>query len=90
MIFKTKPAELGVHPSAGPGGEQWGTVPTHQLSLMCDDIEATVAELRSRGVTVAGEIEDEGFGLTTMVEVPGAGRMMLYQARHALAYELET
>ena len=89
LIFKTRPAELGVHPSAGPDGEEWGKVPTHQSSLMCDDIEATVAELRAKGVTVADEINDEGFGLTTMIDVPGAGQMMLYQARHELAYELE-
>jgi len=56
---------------------------------MCDDIEATVAELRSKGVVVADEIVDEGFGLTTMITVPGAGQMMLYQARHELAHQLE-
>jgi catechol 2,3-dioxygenase-like lactoylglutathione lyase family enzyme len=89
LIFKTKPAELGVHPTAGPNDEVYGTVPTHQSSLMCDDIEATVAELRGKGVVVDDEIKDEGFGLTTMIEVPGAGQMMLYEARHQLAYELE-
>lgn len=88
LIFKTKPAELGVHPAIGPGGEAWGTVPTHQSSLMCDDIESTVADLRSKGVAVADEIVDEGFGLTTMITIPGAGQMMLYQARHDLAHEL--
>ena len=90
LIFKTKPAELGVHPARGPGDEVYGTVPTHQSSLMCDDIEATVAELRAKGVTVDDEIRDEGFGLTTMIEVPAAGQMMLYQPRHDLAYELES
>lgn len=89
LIFKTKPAELGVHPTAGPGGETYGTVATHQSSLMCDDIEATVAELRAKGVEVAAEIVDEGFGLTTMITVPGAGEMMLYQPRHELAHALQ-
>ncbi len=88
QIFKTKPAELGVHPTKGPDGEVWGTAPMHQSSLMCDDIEATVAELRAKGVEVADEINDEGFGLTTMITVPGAGQMMLYQARHELAHAL--
>ena len=90
LIFKTPPAEMGVHPAAGPGGEQWGTVPTHQVSLMCDDIEATAADLRAKGVTVADEVRDEGFGLTTTIEVPGAGSMMLYEPRHDLAYALDT
>lgn len=88
LIFKTRPAELGVHPTAGPNGEIYGTVPTHQSSLMCDDIESTVAELRGKGVEVADVIIDEGFGLTTMITVPGAGQMMLYEARHDLAHAL--
>lgn len=88
LIFRTAPAELGVHPTAGPNGEVWGTAPLHRCSLMCDDIESTVADLRDRGVTVADDIVDEGFGLTTMITVPGAGQMMLYEARHELAHQL--
>lgn len=88
LIFKTQPAELGVHPTTGPSGEVYGTTPSHQSSLMCDDIEATVAELREQGVEVADDIIDEGFGLTTMITVPGAGQMMLYEARHDLAHAL--
>jgi len=67
----------------------WATPPHHQCSLMCDDIEATVAELRSKGVAVRGEIEDQGFGLVTEIDVPGAGSMMLYQPQHELAHNLE-
>lgn len=89
LIFKTKPAEVGVHPAAGGDGEVWGTVPTHQTSLMCDDIGATRAELRAKGVAVEDELVDEGFGLTTSIEVPGAGRMMLYEPRHDTAYDLD-
>lgn len=89
LIFGAPPAELGVHPTQGPDGEPWGTANTHQISLMCDDIESTVADLRSKGVTVADEIHDEGFGLTTRFEVPGAGSMMLYQPCHPVAYDLD-
>ncbi len=89
IIFKTRPSELGFHPATGPDGEQWGSVPMHRSSLMCDDIAATVDELRAKGVEIPGEIVDEGFGLTTMIVVPGAGEMMLYEPRHELAYELD-
>lgn len=89
LIFKTKPSELGVHPATGGDGEVWGTVPTHQSSLMCDDIEATCAELRAKGVNVRDEIKDEGFGLTSSIDVPGAGWMMIYEPRHAAAYGLD-
>jgi len=88
LIFRTAPSELGVHPTSSDAGDDWGTVPTHQSSLMCDDIEAAASELRAKGVTVADEIKDEGFGLTTSFEVPGAGWMMLYEPRHDTAYDL--
>jgi catechol 2,3-dioxygenase-like lactoylglutathione lyase family enzyme len=90
LIFKTPPAEMGVHPSQSQTGEQWAQVPHHQVSLMCDDLSATMAELRAKGVDVDDDIRDEGFGLVTMMRVPAAGEMMLYQPRHDLAYELDT
>ena len=36
----------------------------------------------------AGGITAARFGLTTMLRVPGAGEMMLYQPRHPLAHNL--
>lgn len=88
LIFKTAPSELGVHPSQGPDGEIWGETPNHQASLMCDDIEATVADLTAKGVVVGDSIQNEGFGLVTTIEVPGAGSMQLYQPLHPVAYDL--
>jgi hypothetical protein len=89
LIFKTPPSELGVHPASEDRAEAWSAVPHHQASLMCDDIEATVADLRDRGVDVRPEVEDQGFGLVTSLHVPGAGWMLLYQPRHGLAHALE-
>jgi catechol 2,3-dioxygenase-like lactoylglutathione lyase family enzyme len=89
LIFKAGPSELGVHPAAGaPDGEDGGAAPHHGISLMCDDIEQTVAELRERGAKFTRGVRDDGFGLTTALEVPGAGEMMLYQPRHPPAYNL--
>src|SRR5262245_42478190 len=73
LICTTPPSEVGVHPTESDSGERWATPPHHQCSLMCDDIEATVAELRGKGVAVRDEIEDQGFGRVTEIEVPGAG-----------------
>jgi hypothetical protein len=89
LIFRTPPGELGVHPTSEDAGERWSGVPFHQASLMCDDLEATVAELRGRGVEVRADVQDQGFGRVTSLQVPGAGWLMLYQPRHGLAYELE-
>jgi predicted enzyme related to lactoylglutathione lyase len=89
LIFKSGPSELGVHPAAGAhDGEDGGAAPHHAISLMCDDIEQTVAELRERGAKFTRGVRDDGFGLTTALEVPGAGEMMLYQPRHPPAYNL--
>jgi predicted enzyme related to lactoylglutathione lyase len=89
LIFKTGPSELGVHPAAGGiGGESWSTGQHHEISLMCDDIVATVADLSAKGAEFAGEVTDRGFGLTIMLKIPGAGEMMLYQPKHPPAYSL--
>jgi catechol 2,3-dioxygenase-like lactoylglutathione lyase family enzyme len=75
LIFRLPPAELGVHP-----GEEEGT---HQLSLLCDDVHATVAELEGKGVEFARPITDQGWGLETWMRLPGGGELSLYQPRHA-------
>jgi catechol 2,3-dioxygenase-like lactoylglutathione lyase family enzyme len=89
LIFKTPPAEMGVHPAVSEGGERWATIPHAQLSVMCDDLVATIADLQGKGVEVAEEIRNEGFGLVTEIEVPGAGSMMLYQPLHPVAHEID-
>jgi predicted enzyme related to lactoylglutathione lyase len=89
LIFKTPPGEMGVHPTQGPDGQRWADTPHAQLSLMCDDLEATIAELQAKGVEIVEDIRDEGFGIVCSIAVPAAGSLMLYQPRHDLAYELE-
>ena len=73
------PAEIGVHPDEGPNYESGIR---HQISFMCDDINKTIAELRAKGVTVVGEPKDEGYGITTMLQLPGGCDVMLYEPRH--------
>ena len=83
LIFAMPPAELGVHPDEGPTFESGVR---HQLSFMCDDLGKTIAELRARGVTVVGEPKDEGYGITTMLHLPGGCEVMLYEPRHPIAF----
>ena len=52
---------------------------------MCDDIRATITELRKRGVQIDGEPEDEGYGVTVMMTLPGDVQVMLCEPRHAMA-----
>jgi catechol 2,3-dioxygenase-like lactoylglutathione lyase family enzyme len=89
LIFKTGPSELGVHPTSGTyDGESYSYPLHHSLSLMCDDVEATVAELEAKGARFTGGIEDHGFGRGTMLRLPGAGELLLYEPRHPAAYDL--
>ena len=73
LIFDMPEADLGCHP-----GEKHG----HDISFYCEDLESTVVELRERGVTFAGEIEDAGFGFVISMELPGAGIVTLYQPKY--------
>lgn len=80
LIFKTGPSEMGVHPTSSG---DWTTESKHEISLICDDIEATVAELANRGAEFTNHIEDLGFGLAINLKVPGgAPDMMLYQPHY--------
>ena len=82
LIFALPPAELGIHPTDSPGEE---ASVHHEFSLMCDDIEATVRELRAKGITVQGEPEDHGYGITVMLTLPGGVEVQLYEPRHPVA-----
>jgi hypothetical protein len=74
LIFKLPPAEIGIHP---------GESPAHELSLTCDDIAATVAELRGKGIEIPKEPEDMGWGIGTTMALPGGIKVLLYEPRHA-------
>lgn len=89
LIFGTGPSELGVHPTAGEHeGREYASPRQHQIAVMCDDLDATVAELRARGAGFSGESTDMGWGIGIQLQVPGADDMLLYQPRHAPAYHL--
>ncbi len=82
LIFALPPAELGVHPLDGSGH---AAKPHHEFTLMCDDIESTIRELRGKGVEVKGEPMNRGFGITVMLVLPGGVEILLYEPRHPVA-----
>src|SRR3954463_15527667 len=73
LIFALPPAELAVHP---------GDAPYHEVSLMCDDLAATMAERRARGIEFKGEPMEAGFGVIATMVLPGGVELMLYEPRH--------
>jgi hypothetical protein len=76
LIFALPPGEVGVHPADEP---------RHELSLTCDDIEATVADLRSRGIEFRGQPASVGWGVAVTMVLPGGLDVLLYQPRHPTA-----
>lgn len=76
LIFALPPAELAVHPAEGEG--------RHELYLMCDDIDATIAELSAKGVQFK-PVNDQRWGRVTSLTLPGGGELGLYQPRHPTA-----
>ncbi len=82
LIFDLPEGDMGVHPSdeSARDGAPSGT---RDISFYCDDIEQTVAELKSRGVEFKGEIEDHGYGLVTFFKVPGDFYLQLYQPHYS-------
>ena len=89
LIFRSGPSEVGVHPTTGTHeGGSFSYPRHHSVSFMCDDVAATVTELRERGVQFNGDVNDFGFGLAIMMRVPGADDILLYQPSHPTAYDL--
>jgi catechol 2,3-dioxygenase-like lactoylglutathione lyase family enzyme len=74
LIFRLPPAELGVH------GHEKNDV--HQLYLICDDLDATIARLGDKGVT-CGEVTTASWGRASSVPLPGGGKIGVYEAHHA-------
>lgn len=78
LIFDAPEADLGVHPTDGedvPSG-------TANISFYCDDIHATVRDLRAKGVEFDDEVADHGYGLVTHVKVPGGFSVQLFEPKY--------
>ena len=78
LIFQLPPAELAMHPTDGAASQE--------LSFMCDDLDATIAELREKGIDVDTDTQDQGWGVTTTMHLPGGLDLLLYEPRHPTAH----
>jgi len=80
LIFAAPPAELAIHPVEG--NEEH-----HELYLMCDDLETTMADLKRKGVTVRG-IQEQPWGRVTQIVLPSGDELGLYEPKHEMAIGL--
>ena len=89
LIFQAGPSEMGVHPTHSQWeGQTYDFSRHHSISLMCDNLEATMKELRAKGAQFRGEVEEQVYGRIIKMMVPGADDIQLYQPTHKLAYNL--
>lgn len=79
LIFKLPPAEVAVHPGDDPS--------SHELYLMCEDLDATMNDLAVHGVQCA-EVTEARWGRLSSFSLPGGGKVGVYEPHHARATEL--
>lgn len=73
LIFGLPPSEVAVHP---------GKNNAQEFYLMCDNVEAFVAEMKKHKL-VCGPLHNQGWGILTQVTLPGGSKLGVYQPRHA-------
>lgn len=74
LIFGLPPAEVAVHPSEKND--------VQEFYLMCDDLNAFIAELKKHHIAY-DPVRDQRYGLLTHLTLPGGGKLGVYQPRHA-------
>ncbi len=75
LIFRLPPAEAAFHPDDA-GNRQ-------ELYLMCDDLTATMTELRTKGVKCS-KIVEARWGSITKIRLPSGAEIGLYQPKHRI------
>ena len=76
LIFRAPAAEMASHPIEGQG--HW------DVSLMCDDLDATLKALAAKGVE-ASAARDLGWGVASTLSLPDGSGLMIYQPRYQTA-----
>jgi hypothetical protein len=74
LIFALPPSEVAFHPSEEND--------VHEFYLMCDDVDAFIAEMSAKNVCCS-EIHEEPWGRLTDITLPGGGKLGVYQPLHA-------
>jgi predicted enzyme related to lactoylglutathione lyase len=74
LIFAMPPLEAAFHDAEK--NDQ------HQLYLMCDDIAATLKDLKAKNVTVS-DMTEQNWGKVAAFTLPGGGKIGMYEPKHA-------
>ena len=73
LIFAMPPLEAAFHDSENND--------RHELYLMCDDIAATLKDLKSKNVKVS-DVSEQRWGILATFNLPGGGKIGIYQPKH--------
>ena len=74
LIFALPPSEAAFHDS--------GNNDRHELYFMCNDITATLNDLKSKNVKVT-DVHEERWGKLASLTLPGGGKIGIYEPKHA-------
>ena len=80
LIFALPAAEGAFHPSEENG--------VHELYFLCDDLKSEMAALAKKNVKCS-EVHEERWGSITKMQLPGGGKIGLYQPKHPTAFGLK-
>jgi len=76
LIFAMPSAEAAFHPSDDND--------VHELYFMCEDLKAEMAALAEKGVRCS-DVQEARWGSITKIQLPGGGKVGLYQPKHPTA-----
>jgi catechol 2,3-dioxygenase-like lactoylglutathione lyase family enzyme len=79
LIFALPQAEAAFHPSEENG--------VHELYFMCDSLKAEMDSLAKKGVKCS-KVHEERWGSITKMQLPGGGKIGLYEPKHPTALDL--
>jgi catechol 2,3-dioxygenase-like lactoylglutathione lyase family enzyme len=79
LIFAMPPLEVAFHDSEKNG--------QHELFLMCDDLAATLRDLKSKQVTVS-DVSEQRWGNLATLTLPGGGKIGIYEPKHPSPLQL--
>ena len=79
LIFAMPPLEVAFHDSEK--NDQ------HELFLMCDDLAATLRDLKSKLVKVS-DVSEQRWGNLASLTLPGGGKIGLYEPKHPTPLKL--
>jgi predicted enzyme related to lactoylglutathione lyase len=85
LIFAMPPLEAAFHGYEKHDSERNDQ---HELYLMCDDIAATLKDLKTKKVEVS-DVTEQRWGKLATFTLPGGGKIGVYEPKHASPLKLK-